>query len=80
MKERHWQAVSEKVGFEVRPTEGFNFQKVLDMGLMTHVDSCVLIGEKAEKEFNIENMLNSMYEKWDQIEFKLKPWKNTYII
>ena len=25
MKERHWNAVSEKVGFEVRPYEGFTF-------------------------------------------------------
>lgn len=65
MKDRHWQAISDKVGFDVRPTEGFTFQKVLDMGLLSHVDTCVDVGEKAEKEFNIENMLNDMYEKWD---------------
>ena len=35
------------------------------MGLMAHVEICVDIGEKAEKEFNIENMLADMYEKWD---------------
>lgn len=35
------------------------------MGLLAHVETCVDVGEKAEKEFNIENMLAEMYEKWD---------------
>lgn len=25
MKERHWKQISDAVGFEVKPTEGFNF-------------------------------------------------------
>ena len=25
MKDRHWQGISEKVGFEVKPYEGFTF-------------------------------------------------------
>jgi len=29
MQERHWQQISAKVGFEVQPTEGFTFSKVL---------------------------------------------------
>lgn len=33
MKERHWEAVSEKVGFEVKPYEGFTFNHCLEMGL-----------------------------------------------
>ena len=57
MKERHWQQVSEKVRFEVRPTEGFTFTKLLDMGLMAFVEDCVEIGERAGKEFQIETML-----------------------
>ena len=47
--ERHWTQISEKVGFEVLPKEGFTFQKALDMGLMTYVDVCVDIGERASK-------------------------------
>ena len=62
--ERHWTQISEKVGFEVLPKEGFTFQKALDMGLMTHVDICVDIGERASKEYNIEQGLNSMKAMW----------------
>ncbi len=33
MKDRHWEQVSEKVGFEVKPYEGFTFNHVLEMDL-----------------------------------------------
>ena len=33
MKERHWNMISEKVGFEVKPHEGFTFNHCLEMGL-----------------------------------------------
>jgi dynein heavy chain, axonemal len=51
MKDRHWQQVSEKVKFEVKPTEGFTFTKLLDMGLMAYVEDCCEIGERAGKEY-----------------------------
>lgn len=58
MTERHWKEISDKVGFEVKPSEGFTFTKVLEMDLMKHVDTCVEIGEKASKEYMIETMLD----------------------
>lgn len=67
MKERHWEQVSAKVGFEVRPTEGFTFTKVLEMGLIKYVDDCVEIGERAAKEYQIETMLASMMKAWEDI-------------
>lgn len=69
------------MGFEVRPTEGFTFTKLLDMGLMAHVENCVEIGERAGKEFQIETMLASMKAAWDDIAFDCVPYKSiTYII
>lgn len=60
MKDRHWEQVSQKAGIEVKPGPGFTFTKALDMGLMKIVDDCMEIGERAYKEFQIENMLNTM--------------------
>jgi dynein heavy chain len=58
MKERHWQQISDKVNFVVKPTgDEFCFQDILDMNLLEHSEMCCEIGERAEKEFNIENML-----------------------
>lgn len=53
MVERHWKQISEKVGFEIAPAEGFTFSKALEMGLMHHVDVCIEVGERASKEYNI---------------------------
>jgi dynein heavy chain len=54
MKDRHWEAISQKVGFEVKPYEGFTFNQCLEMELNKYTEECVDIGEKAGKEFNIE--------------------------
>lgn len=78
--DRHWKQISEKVGFEVYPTEGFTFAKALDMGLMQNVDVCVEIGERASKEYNIEVGLNSMRTMWESIYFTLINYKNTFLI
>jgi hypothetical protein len=47
---------------------------------MEHVDKIVDIGEKAGKEFHIENMLKDMWEHWEGVNFNLKPHKDTYIL
>ena len=60
MTERHWNEISMRVGFTVKPSEGFTFTKVLEMGLMQNVDVCVEVGEKASKEYMIETMLDQM--------------------
>ena len=77
MKERHWQVISEKVGFEVKPYEGFTFHDCLDMELHKFTDICVDIGEKAGKEYNIETSLAKMKTDWENVEFRLIAFKNT---
>ena len=59
MKERHWTELKNRINFvKPQPESEFTFTKVLEMGLMTHVDICVEVGEKAQKEFMIETMLD----------------------
>jgi dynein heavy chain len=77
MKERHWNAISEKVGFEVKPYEGFTFNQCLEMDLHKYIEEIVDIGEKASKEYNIEVSLAKMKRDWEAVEFFLIPFKNT---
>jgi dynein heavy chain, axonemal len=77
MKERHWNAISEKVGFEVKPFEGFTFNNCIEMELQKFTEICVDIGEKAGKEYNIETSMSKMKKDWEGIEFRLIPFKNT---
>ena len=80
MVDRHWDAISEKVGFEVRPHEGFTLEKVIKMGLKEHEDYCEEIGDRAYKEFQIEKKLNEMQNAWDDINFEVLPKFETYIV
>jgi len=77
MKDRHWNMLSEKVGFKVFPGEGFTFQQCIDMKLYEHTDNVVDIGERAGKEYNIEMSLLKMKQEWEAINFTLKDFKNT---
>lgn len=41
---------------------------------MQYVDECVEVGERAAKEFNIENMLSDMHNIWENINFQILPY------
>lgn len=80
MKERHWDAITAKCGFEVRPYEGFTFQHCIDMfkgDLAKYSEICVDFGEKAGKEYQIECSLEKMQSDWKTVEFRLIPFKTT---
>ena len=77
MKERHWNTISEKVGFEVKPYEGFTFNNCIEMELHKFTEICVDIGERAGKEYNIETSMAKMKRDWENVEFRLIAFKNT---
>jgi dynein heavy chain len=63
---------------EIKPGnhhEEYNFNKLLEKGIMNHSDFIVELGEKASKEFDIEKTLHSMKEQWETIEFEMKNHK-----
>ena len=82
MKDRHWDQITAKVGFEVRPYEGFTLTTVINLGLKKFDDFLDDIGEKAYKEHQIESKLNEMEAVWEKIDFEIFPAKNsdTYIM
>jgi dynein heavy chain len=77
MKDRHWDQISDKVGFDIRPDEEFTLQKVIDKGMLKHVEICEEVGERAYKEFGIERMLNKMMTEWKGQDFLLPQFKAT---
>jgi dynein heavy chain len=77
MKERHWEILSGRIGFEIKPYEGFTFGKCMEMNLLEHTENIVDIGERSGKEFQIETSMASMREGWLNIEFGLKDFKTT---
>lgn len=81
MEERHWEDISKVMGFKIeKKNDGFTFERALEMGLMKHVDEIVQIGERAGKEYQIKTLLDTMETGWEEINFQLLTYKNTYII
>lgn len=64
MKERHWDQISDKVKFDIRPAEGFTLTSVIEADMLKHIEVCEEVGEKAYKEYHIEKSLNKMMEDW----------------
>ena len=77
MKDRHWTAISEKVGQAVKPYPGFTLKTLLDMKLRKFEEEIVDIGDKAAKQYQIECSLAKMKTEWENVEFILKKFKNT---
>ena len=77
MKERHWTAISEGSGIDCYPDDDFNLKKLIEIGMVNHVDICDEVGEKAQKEFHIEKSLAKMKKEWENLNFLLPRFKNT---
>lgn len=77
MKDRHWEAISEKIGQVIKPHPGFTLKNVMDMKLLKYEDDIVDIGEKASKQYQIECSLAKMKTDWEEIVFSLKGFKKT---
>lgn len=65
MLDRHWDALSNAVGFEIRPDEHFTLTTVINLGMKNHVAAAEEIGERAYKEFHIRRSLDSMKKAWE---------------
>ena len=77
MYDRHWDQISEGVGFDIRPVEDFTLTTVIEKGLENHIPLCEEVGEKAAREYNIECMLNKMQNDWTGINFLTPQFKQT---
>lgn len=80
MRERHWIALSAKLGFEIRPGEQGTIktlQDVLTMHLPERTAEITEICDIAGKEYNIERALDKMEDEWKDVEFEVVAYKST---
>ncbi|KAK5646415.1 hypothetical protein RI129_004879 [Pyrocoelia pectoralis] len=77
MKPRHWEAISDVVGFPIVVDSELTLAKVLSYGLIQFVPQFELISEAATKENNLEKNLNKMAAEWADIEFNIALYRDT---
>ncbi|XP_076179047.1 dynein axonemal heavy chain 7 isoform X1 [Ptiloglossa arizonensis] len=82
MKSRHWEQVSEIVGFPIKVDESMTLTKILDYGLLDYVSKFDAVSESATKEGSLEKALLRMHLDWADIAFVVNPYRDTgtYVI
>ncbi|KAF3422790.1 hypothetical protein E2986_04661 [Frieseomelitta varia] len=90
LKSRHWEQISEIVGFPIKVDESMTLAKdvklytlqILDYGLADYVTKFEAISEAATKEGNLERALARMHLDWTEIAFVVNPYRDTgtYVI
>lgn len=72
MQERHWDILSMKTHIKINPItdQTFCFKKLLELKLENHIDLIDEVSNRAAKEFSLMNDIESMTNKWEEIEFE----------
>ncbi|XP_073507678.1 dynein axonemal heavy chain 3-like [Phyllobates terribilis] len=76
IKPRHWDLMSEKVGFNITPHEGTSLFEILHLGLQKYLDDLNQISLQASKEYALEKALNKMKTDWEDVCFIFSPYKD----
>ena len=77
LKERHWDEIQQTIQFTIRGNIDTTLQKLIGINALTHIEKLDEISDNASKEFNIERVLDKMYEDWQPVECEIKSWKET---
>lgn len=75
LKGRHWEKISEIVGFPLRVEENLTLAKILDYGLEEYIPQFHTISDSATKESNLEMKLSQMIDEWKDIKFNIVPYR-----
>jgi len=77
LQERHWVALADIVGFEIKRDEVTSLRRLLDHDIASHLQKVSEVSDQASREWSIEKALDKMATDWDGMAFELGPWKET---
>ncbi|XP_055265604.1 dynein axonemal heavy chain 3 [Moschus berezovskii] len=77
MKDRHWQQISEIVGYEIKPTETTCLSNMLEFGFGKFIEKLEPIGAAASKEYSLEKNLEKMKLDWVNMTFNFVKYRDT---
>ncbi|CAH8647966.1 unnamed protein product [Schistosoma rodhaini] len=79
IQSRHWDQMSEIVGFDIKPTDDTKLITFLEYGLKPYMEQLEEVGAGAAKEHQHEMAINKMKNEWNIMKFELIPYRDTGI-
>lgn len=77
LKNRHWEQISEMVGFPIVVSAELTLEKIIEFGLEDYLARFEKISQSATKENGLELAMSNMIVEWQGIEFSINEYRDT---
>lgn len=77
LKSRHWEQISEMVGFPIVVSGGITLEKIIEFGLEDYLARFEKISQSATKENGLELAMSNMIVEWQGVEFSVNEYRDT---
>ncbi|CAH1790213.1 unnamed protein product [Owenia fusiformis] len=77
LRDRHWDQISDIVGYPLKPDDDYCLSKLVDMNLEPFIPKFEGISEAASKEYSLEKAMERMKIDWEPMEFVMIPYRET---
>ncbi len=77
MRPRHWQLLSQHLGFKLQPDATFTLKDLFTLNLQSYLDTITKVCDTAGKEFAIENTLDRMEKEWQDKKFVVTDYRES---
>eukprot|EP00736_Rhodelphis_marinus_P009962 Rmarinus@m.13206 len=77
LRDRHWDKLSNDIGFRLKPTPDLTLSRLLEMNLGKYEEVIDEMCAVASKEYSLENALDAMRKEWNDIFFETTAYRDT---
>lgn len=77
LRDRHWDKISQAVGFPVKADASFSVSQALQLSLPDFMEEIEEMSDFATKEYSLEKALDKMQGDWSGVEFQTMEWRST---
>eukprot|EP01038_Epipyxis_sp_PR26KG_P006339 gene6339-8727_t len=75
LKERHWEKITQLIGFNIQENENFSLFDLIDKGVTKFQEEINTIATAAQQEAILEEMMAKVTGIWEKMSFDVKPYK-----